>query len=61
MAAPPLDEGAVKVTEACALPRVAVPMVGAPGTVGPREGSVTLMVKIAFVVFPGLAVPSSKK
>ena len=33
MAAPPLEDGAVKVTVACALPLVAVPMVGAAGTV----------------------------
>ena len=33
MADPPLEAGAVKVTVACALPAVAVPMVGAPGTV----------------------------
>jgi hypothetical protein len=33
MAEPPLEAGAVKVTVACALPAVAVPMVGAPGTV----------------------------
>ena len=31
--APPLLAGAVKVTVACALPRVAVPIVGAPGSV----------------------------
>lgn len=30
--APPLLAGAVNVTDACALPAVAVPMVGAPGT-----------------------------
>ena len=30
----PLEAGAVKPTEACALPAVADPMVGAPGTVG---------------------------
>jgi hypothetical protein len=30
---PPLDEGAVKATETLALPAVAVPIVGAPGTV----------------------------
>ena len=30
--APPLLAGAVKVTLACALPAVAVPTVGAPGT-----------------------------
>ena len=33
MAEPPLEAGAVNVTVACALPPVAVPMVGAPGTV----------------------------
>lgn len=33
MAAPPLDDGAVNVTFACALPAVAVPIVGAWGTV----------------------------
>ena len=32
MIALPLLEGAVKVTDACALPAVAVPIVGAPGT-----------------------------
>ena len=31
MAAPPLFVGAVKLTVACAMPAVAVPMVGAPG------------------------------
>jgi hypothetical protein len=33
IAEPPLDAGAVNVTVACALPRVALPMAGAPGTV----------------------------
>jgi hypothetical protein len=33
MAAPPLEAGAVKETVAWPLPAVAVPMVGAPGTV----------------------------
>jgi hypothetical protein len=33
IAAPPLLAGGVKLTVACALPAVAVPMVGAPGTV----------------------------
>ena len=33
MADPPLDAGAVKATEALALPAVAVTPVGAPGTV----------------------------
>ena len=32
MAEPPLLAGAAKVTVACALPAVAVPIVGAPGT-----------------------------
>ena len=32
IALPPLLAGAVKVTDACALPAVAVPIVGAPGT-----------------------------
>ena len=30
--APPFEDGAVKATVACVLPAVAVPMVGAPGT-----------------------------
>jgi hypothetical protein len=33
MAAPPLETGAVKLAEACALPAVAAPIVGIPGTV----------------------------
>src|SRR5688572_29603227 len=33
MAEPPLDAGAVNVTDASPLPAVAVPIVGAPGTV----------------------------
>ena len=33
MAVPPLVPGAVKGTEACALPAVAVPIVGAPGAI----------------------------
>lgn len=33
MALPPLLAGAVKVIDTCVLPAVAVPMVGAPGTV----------------------------
>ena len=40
MALPPLLDGAVKLTLALALPDVAVPMVGAPGTV---DGVVTLL------------------
>ena len=32
MALPPLDKGGVKATVACALPAVALPIVGAPGT-----------------------------
>jgi hypothetical protein len=61
MAAPPSEAGAVKVTEACVLPAVAVPIVGAAGTVGPRAGRVTLTVNMPFVFDPGLALPSSKK
>src|SRR3569623_69408 len=38
---PPLEAGALKLTVACALPAVAVPMVGAPGTVA----GVTLQVE----------------
>ena len=34
IALPPLVDGAVNVTDAWALPAVAVPMVGAPGTDG---------------------------
>ena len=34
IAAPPLFDGAVKVTVACPVPAVAVPIVGACGTVG---------------------------
>ena len=33
MALPPFDVGMEKVTETCALPAVAVPIVGAPGAV----------------------------
>ena len=32
MAEPPFDDGAVKLTDACAFPAVAMPMVGTPGT-----------------------------
>jgi hypothetical protein len=39
MAEPPFDPGAVKVTEAWALPAVAVPMVGAPGAVAAHTGA----------------------
>ena len=38
---PPLLAGGVKATVACALPAVAVPMVGAPGTVCPVPASAT--------------------
>ena len=38
MALPPLEAGAVQVTVAEALPAVAVPMVGAPGTVAGAVG-----------------------
>jgi hypothetical protein len=42
IAAPPLLAGAVKATLAWALPAVAVPMVGAPGT-----AAATLMLTVA--------------
>ena len=38
---PPLDDGAVNVTVACVFPDVAVPIVGAPGTVA--AAGVTLL------------------
>jgi hypothetical protein len=38
MADPPSLPGALKATEACALPPVAVPIVGAPGTVDGLDG-----------------------
>lgn len=41
MGEPPLLAGGVKVTVACALPAVAVPIVGAPGTVCPAPASAT--------------------
>ena len=38
IALPPFDAGGVKLTVACALPALAVPIVGAPGTVAPALG-----------------------
>ena len=38
MGEPPSLAGAVQVTVACAVPAVAVPMVGAPGTVAAEAG-----------------------
>ncbi len=38
IAAPPFEAGAVQVTVAWALPAVAVPIVGAPGTVAGATG-----------------------
>jgi hypothetical protein len=52
IAEPPVLAGAVKVTVACALPAVAVPMVGAPGTadgVTPLEAADAAPVPTAFV------------
>ena len=52
MAEPPLLAGAVKVMEAWAFPAVAVPMVGAPGTVAgvtEFEAELAVPVPIAFV------------
>jgi hypothetical protein len=52
MTAPPLKTGAVNVTDAWALPAVAVPMVGASGTVAAR---VTVVVYVCTVT-PSCAV-----
>jgi len=41
IAEPPLLAGGVKLTVACALPAVAAPMIGAPGTVCPVPASAT--------------------
>ena len=52
IAEPPFETGAVNVTVACPLPAVAVPIVGAPGTVaGTTELLVAeeVLVPIAFV------------
>ena len=57
MALLPLDAGVLKLTLACVLPAVAVPMIGAPGTVPvtlsvkallplPPEGSVAVTAKV---------------
>ena len=42
MGLPPVEPGALKVMVACALPAVAVPIVGAPGTVNGVEVAVPL-------------------
>jgi hypothetical protein len=49
---PPVFEGAVNVTEACAFPFVAVPIVGAPGTdkgVTEFEAELSALLPLAFV------------
>ena len=54
MALPPLDAGAVKFTTARVFPRMAVPMVGAPGTVAGItlfEAAEAAPVPTAFVAF----------
>jgi hypothetical protein len=54
MAEPPLEAGAVKVTVAWVLPPVAVPMVGAPGTVAGVtlfEAAEAALVPTALVAF----------
>ena len=54
MALPPSEAGGVKVTVARAFPRVAVPMVGAPGTVAGItlfEAADAAPVPTAFVAF----------
>src|SRR3954470_3913121 len=56
IAEPPFEAGAVKVTVACALPAVAVPIVGAPGTVAGvtlfegAEGGLAPMAFVAMTV-----------
>ena len=57
MVLPPLLPGAVKVTLACALPPVAVPMVGAPGTVA----GVTLLDAADAAPVPALLVAVTVK
>ena len=50
----PLDAGAVKLTAACAFPAIAVPIVGAPGTVAGvtiLEAAEAAPVPLAFVAF----------
>ncbi len=47
IAEPPFETGALKVMVACPLPAVAVPIVGAPGTV---EGTIELLVAEAVLV-----------
>ena len=55
---PPLSAGAVQVTEACALPAVAVPIVGAPGTVA---GVTELLADDAALVVPAPLVAVTVK
>ena len=43
MAEPPVEPGAVNATLACAAPAVAVPMVGAPGTVTVEDPVVVML------------------
>ena len=57
MVLPPLLPGAVNVTDACALPPVAVPIVGAPGTVA----GVTLLDAAEAAPVPALLVAVTVK
>ena len=57
IAAPPFDAGAVKLTDACVLPAVAVPMVGAPGTVA----GITLLEASEAELVPALLVAVTVK
>ena len=50
--APPVKAGAVKLTEACASPAVAVPMVGAPGTTAATVNVCDTVVAAAYVPLP---------
>jgi hypothetical protein len=49
IAEPPFEAGAVKVTLACPLAAVAVPIVGAPGTSAAMVSEIAELVKLAWV------------
>jgi hypothetical protein len=67
MEEPPVAAGAVNVTDACALPAVAVPIVGAPGNVGklaPCKNRLTFLIvqrPLAFVCDGNWAIFNSKQ
>ena len=56
IAEPPLLAGALKLTEACASPAVAVPMVGAPGAVAMATVCVVPAVKAARPLLPAVSL-----